>query len=173
MGYGRKPDHPLPAACLQVFKAMKRAVGSSSTLKLIPLSCTATVADRVKCRNRRVVRGKKGREPWIYAYWGIGPSGSIGSRTPTGADSGVETSYRQMNQCRIRTTTTRFAVRFLYVAIGFLNAGTCGCGSIMRSARAHRGCRRITWLSTHIADDAALAPGGGVLDVRACKDSIV
>ena len=33
---------------------------------------------------------------------------------------GIETSYRQMNQCRIRTTTPRFLVRFFYVAIGFL-----------------------------------------------------
>ena len=33
---------------------------------------------------------------------------------------GIETSYRQMNQCRIRTTTTKFNVRFFYVAIGLL-----------------------------------------------------
>ena len=33
---------------------------------------------------------------------------------------GIETSYRQMNQCRIRTTTKHFEMRFWYVAIALL-----------------------------------------------------
>ena len=72
----------------------------------------------VKCRNRRGAR-KKGREPWIYAYWGIGPKRFDWVKDTYRSRFGIETSYRQMNQCRIRTTTPRFAVRFLYVAIGF------------------------------------------------------
>jgi hypothetical protein len=74
----------------------------------------------IKCRNRRGERGKHGREPLIYAYWGIGPQQFDWVKETYRRRFGIETSYRQMNQCRIRTTSTRFEVRFLYVAIALL-----------------------------------------------------
>ena len=74
----------------------------------------------IKCRNRRGERGKRGREAWIYAYWGIRPKRFDWVKQVYRSRFGIETSYRQMNQCRIRTTTTRFEVRFLYVAIALL-----------------------------------------------------
>ena len=70
--------------------------------------------------HRRGERGKKGREPWIYAYWGIGPKRFDWVKDTYRSRFGIETSYRQMNQCRIRTTSKRFEVRFLYVAIAML-----------------------------------------------------
>jgi putative transposase len=33
---------------------------------------------------------------------------------------GIETSYRQKNQCRIRTTTKNLILRFLFVALAFI-----------------------------------------------------
>jgi hypothetical protein len=72
VGHGRKPDHPLGPSGSQVFKAMKRSGWFEYTLS-DPRKRTATVQICVKCRNLRGERGKKGREPWIYAYWGIGP----------------------------------------------------------------------------------------------------
>ena len=58
---------------------------------------------------------------------------------------GIETGYRQMNQCRIRTTTKKFNVRFLYVAIALLlrNLWVWLHYYVLSSPR--RGCRRYNW----------------------------
>ena len=58
---------------------------------------------------------------------------------------GIETSYRQINQCRIRTTTKKFNVRFLYVAIGLLlrNLWVWLHHFVLSSPR--RGGRRYNW----------------------------
>jgi hypothetical protein len=119
--HGRKADHPLGPSGSQVFKAMKRSSWFEYTLTEAKApQRTATVQICVKCRNRRGERGKTGREAWIYAYWGIGPRRFDWVKETYRRRFGIETSYRQMNQCRIRTTTPRFVVRFFYVAIGFL-----------------------------------------------------
>lgn len=141
VGHGRKPDHPLGPSGSQVFKAMKRSGWFEYTLS-DPRKRTATVQICVKCRNRRGARGKKGREPWIYAYWGIGPKRFDWVKDTYRSRFGVETSYRQMNQCRIRTTTPRFAVRFLYVAIGFLMRNLWVWLHYAVLSSPHRGCRR-------------------------------
>ena len=119
--HGRKADHPLGPSGSQVFKAMKRSGWFEYTLTEAKApQRTATVSICVKCRNRRGERGQTGREAWIYAYWGIGPHRYDWVKETYRRRFGIETSYRQMNQCRIRTTTSRFEVRFFYVAIGFL-----------------------------------------------------
>jgi len=140
VGHGRKPDHPLGPSGSQVFKAMKRSGWFEYTLS-DPRKRTATVPICVKCRNRRGERGKKGREPWIYAYWGISPKRFDWVKDTYRSRFGIETSYRQMNQCRIRTTTPRFAVRFLYVAIAMLLRNLWVWLHYAVLSSPHRGCR--------------------------------
>jgi putative transposase len=140
VGHGRKPDHPLGPSGSQVFKAMKRSGWFEHTLS-DARKRTATVRICVKCRNRRGERGKKGREPWIYAYWGIGPKRFDWVKDTYRSRFGIETSYRQMNQCRIRTTTNRFVVRFFYVAIGFLLRNLWVWLHYAVLSSPHRGCR--------------------------------
>jgi len=57
----------------------------------------------------------------------------------------VVVGYRQMNPCRIRTTTKKFNVRFLYVAIALLlrNLWVWLHHVVLSSPR--RGCRRYNW----------------------------
>jgi hypothetical protein len=119
VAHGRKADHPLGPSGSQVFKQWKRSGWADYTLTDAKKR-KATVRICVRCRNRRGERGKTGREAWVYAYWGIGPGSYDWVRAVYRSRFGIETSYRQMNQCRIRTTSRRFEVRFLYVAIGFL-----------------------------------------------------
>ena len=140
VGHGRKPDHPLGPSGSQVFKAMKRSGWFEYPLS-DPRKRTATVQICVKCRNRRGERGKTGREPWIYAYWGIGPKRFDWVKDTYRSRFGIETSYRQMNQCRIRTTTPRFAVRFLYVAIAMLLRNLWVWLHYAVLSSPHRGCR--------------------------------
>src|SRR5512135_1235788 len=116
---GRKADHPLGPSASNVFKACKVSGWSEYTVT-DARKRKATVRICIKCRNRRGERGKHGREAWVYAYWGIGPKRFDWVKQTYRSRFGIETSYRQMNQCRIRTTSKRFEVRFLYVAIAFL-----------------------------------------------------
>jgi Transposase DDE domain len=117
--HGRAVNDPLGPTGSNVFKQCKRSGWSQYTLTDAKRR-KATVMVCVKCRNLRGERGKHGREPWIYAYWGIRPKRFDWVKETYRSRFGIETSYRQMNQCRIRTTTARFEVRFLYVAIAFL-----------------------------------------------------
>ena len=64
--------------------------------------------------------GRKKWDSWVYAYWGITPQRVDWVKQTYRKRFGIETGYRQMNQCRIRTTTKKFNVRFLYVAIALL-----------------------------------------------------
>jgi putative transposase len=117
--HGRAADHPLGPSGSNLFKQCKTSGWSRYTLSDAAKQ-TATVRVCIKCRNRRGERGKTGREAWIYAYWGMHPKRFDWVKETYRRRFGIETSYRQMNQCRIRTTTGRFEVRFLYVAIGLL-----------------------------------------------------
>ncbi len=117
--HGRAADHPLGPSGSNVFKQCKRSGWSEYTLTDAGKN-KATVLICIKCRNRRGERGKHGREAWIYAYWGLRPKRFDWVKETYRRRFGIETSYRQMNQCRIRTTTSRFTVRFLYVAIALL-----------------------------------------------------
>lgn len=119
VGRGRSVEHLLGPSGSNVFKQCKVSGWSEYTLT-DKKKRKATVRVCIKCRNRRGERGKRGREAWVYAYWGISPKRFDWVRQAYRARFGIETSYRQMNQCRIRTTSKRFEVRFLYVAIGFL-----------------------------------------------------
>ena len=117
--HGRPADHPLGPSGSNVFKQCQKSGWSEYTLT-DATKRQATVLICVKCRNRRGEHGKHGREAWIYAYWGIRPKQFDWVKETYRRRFGIETSYRQMNQSRIRTTTARIEVRFLYVAIGFL-----------------------------------------------------
>lgn len=117
---GRSAKHPLGPSGSNVLKQRKTSGWTTYTLKDRKEKNQATVQVCIKCRNLRGQRGKRGREARLYAYWGLRPTQFDEVVKTYRRRFGIETSYRQMNQCRIRTTSTRFVVRFLYVAIGFL-----------------------------------------------------
>ena len=50
-----------------------------------------------------------------------------------------------MNQCRIRTTTKKFNVRFFYVAIGLLLRNLWVWLHHVVLSTPRRGCRRYNW----------------------------
>lgn len=56
---------------------------------------------------------------------------------------GIETSYRLKNPCRIRTTTKRPVVRFLYVALAFILVNLWIWLLWSRVSRSRRGGRRV------------------------------
>jgi len=74
---------------------------------------TATVSICVKCRNYRGQWKRHGRQALVYAYWGFRPPSPDSVFATYRLRFGIETSYRQMHEGRIRTTTRRPEVRLL------------------------------------------------------------
>src|ERR1700676_1638856 len=105
-----------------VFRAWKKSGWSTYTLADAKKR-TATVSICVKCRNYRGQWGRQGRQALIYAYWGYRPPSPDAVFTTYRLRFGIETSYRQMHEGRIRTTTRGPEVRLLYggAALGLRN----------------------------------------------------
>jgi DDE family transposase len=116
---GRRADHPKGPGGTRVFSSWRR--GGFARYRLHPTGGrTATVGICVHCRNRAGRRGRKGRERLVYAYWGWRPDHPRQVSDLYRQRFGIETSYRQMNQCRARTCTRNPGVRLFWVAVALL-----------------------------------------------------
>src|SRR5262249_39409097 len=72
---------------------------------------------RCQQRGRRKPRGP---QRWIYASWGMGTPSPQWVRQTYRRRFGIETSYRQLNQARIRTSTRNPLVRLFFVGLALL-----------------------------------------------------
>jgi hypothetical protein len=145
--HGRDADHPKGPSGSKVFKAMKKSGWFTHTVGDAKKKgrAKATVSICVK-RGRTTDRhGRKKWHTWVYAYWGIAPKRVDWVKKTYRKRFGIETSYRQMNQCRIRTTTKKFNVRLLYVAIGLLLRNLWVWLHHVVLSTPRRGCRRYNW----------------------------
>ena len=80
----------------------------------------ATVSMCVVCKNYAGERNRHGRRTHVYAYWGIEPRSFEWVYETYRKRFGIETSYRQMNEVRIRTTTRSPLLRLLFVGIALI-----------------------------------------------------
>ncbi len=116
---GRKPSDPRGPTATNVFAARKRsewdtytwtnAEGKRATVSV----CVAVTA----CRRRN---GKRRRTTLVYVYWGVQPPSFAWVRQTYRLRFGIESSYRQMNQARIRTCTRDPLLRLLFVGIALI-----------------------------------------------------
>jgi hypothetical protein len=118
--HGRPTKHRDGPSGSYVFRTWKKGGWSSYTLTEAKTGRTATVSICVKCRNYRGQWKRHGRQPLIYAYWGYQPTSPDAVFTTYRLRFGIETSYRQLHEGRIRTTSRRPAVRLLYVGIALV-----------------------------------------------------
>jgi putative transposase len=116
---GRKKDHPRGPGGTRVFGYWDRSGFGRHTLTRAD-GKVATVGIVVHCRNRAGRRGKHGRERLVYAYWGWEPPAPSQVSQLYRCRFGIETSYRQMNQCRARTCTRDPAARLLLVGVALV-----------------------------------------------------
>jgi hypothetical protein len=117
--HGRSPKQQGGPSGSYVFRTWKKSGWSTYTLADAKKR-TATVSICVKCRNYRGERKRHGRQALIYAYWGYRPSTPDSVFTTYRLRFGIESSYRQLHEGRIRTTTRRPEVRLLYVGIALV-----------------------------------------------------
>jgi putative transposase len=117
---GRKPEHPKGVSGSRVFATWKRSGWSRYTLT-DRTGRQATVGVCVKCRNRRGERGQQGRQALVYAYGGgLQPPSYRWVKETYRSRFAIETTYRQLGQARIRTSTRDPLLRLLYVAVALL-----------------------------------------------------
>jgi hypothetical protein len=117
--HGRSPKQPGGPTGSYAFRAWKTSGWSEYTLTDAKKR-TATVSICVKCRNYRGQWNRRGRQALVYAYWGYRPTSPDSVFATYRLRFGIETSYRQMHEGRIRTTTRRPDVRLLYVGIALV-----------------------------------------------------
>jgi Transposase DDE domain len=117
--HGRSPKQRGGPSGSYVFRTWKQSGWSTHTLTDAKRR-TATVSIGVKCRNDRGQWKRHGRQALLYAYWGYRPPSPDAVFATYRLRFGIEASYRQMHEGRIRTTTRRPAVRLLYVGIALV-----------------------------------------------------
>ena len=75
----------------------------------------------VKCRNLRGERGKRGRQALVYAYGGgLKPGSYQWVKETYRSRFAIETTYRQLQQARIRTCTRDPLLRLLSVGVALV-----------------------------------------------------
>jgi len=117
---GRKADHPNGPSASRVFASWKKSGWGRYTMTSGKKE-RATVWVCVKCRNRRGERGKYGRKALVYAYGGgLRPGSYAWVQQTYRRRFGIETSYRQLEQARIRTSTRDPLLRLLYVGVALI-----------------------------------------------------
>lgn len=116
---GRKPEHPKGPSGTRVFTTWKRSGWGTYTLTNARKR-KATVSICVKCRNLRGQWKRQGRQALVYAYWGLQPSAYQWVHETYRLRFGIESSYRQLHQARIRTCTRQPLLRLLFVAVALI-----------------------------------------------------
>lgn len=135
---GRSPKQPGGPTGSYVFRTWKKSGWAEYTLTDAKKR-TATVSICVKCRNYRGQWKRQGRQALVYAYWGYRPPSPDSVFTTYRLRFGIESSYRQMHEARVWTTTRRDGG-------GGEMRGDFGC--TRRGSGPRRGARRsgcCTW----------------------------
>ncbi len=117
---GTKAAAPGGPSGTRVFWAWRRGGWGRYTLQQTGGGAKATVSICVHVRNRAGRRGRHGREHLVYAYGGWQPSSPWAVSELYRRRFGIETSYRQMNQCRARTCTRDPRVRLFLVGVALV-----------------------------------------------------
>jgi putative transposase len=139
---GRQADHPQGPGGTRVFHLWKRGGWSRYTLTNGD-GRKATVSIGVKCRNLRGERKRHGRQALVYAFWGLEPSGVQWLYQTYRLRFGIETTYRQLREARIRTSTRDPLLRLLYVGVALILRNVWVWLHWAVLSKPHRGGRRI------------------------------
>jgi putative transposase len=140
---GRRAEHPKGPSGSQVFREYRKSGWSSYTLTNSQ-GRKATVGVCVKCRNLRGERGRHGRQALVYAFGaGLCPGSYTWVKETYRSRFAIETSYRQMNQARIRTCRRDPLLRLLYVAVALILRNVWVWLHWQVLAHRRRGGRRI------------------------------
>ena len=120
---GRKPTRGKPASGTRAFAQWKKSGWSTHTLKTsraTKYGKTAKVNICVSCGNFAGKWGRHGRRTFVYAFWGFHPGSTRWVRETYRTRFAIETTYRQMNEARIRTCTRSPLLRLFFVGLAMI-----------------------------------------------------
>jgi hypothetical protein len=139
---GRKPSKGQPPSGIRAFQLWKKGGWGKHTLT-VGRKRRATVQIAVYCGNYNKRWQRRGRFAWVYAFWGIQPRSLRWVAETYRTRFGIESSYRQMNQARIRTCTRNPLLRFFFVALALIlrNVWVWHHWEVLSSPR--QGCRML------------------------------
>lgn len=115
----RGPRLPGPPRGIRVYQLWKKGGWGEHTLRDVRKRA-ARVKICVHCGNYRGRQKKHGRFAWVYAYWGFTPATTRWLADTYRQRFGIETSFRQLHQGRVRTSTRNPLLRFLYAALALI-----------------------------------------------------
>lgn len=139
---GRKTSDPRGPSGTRVFAAQKHSGWARYTLTNAARQ-TATVQIGIHCRNWRGRRNRRGRQTLVYAFWGLAPKTPHWLYQTYRLRFGIETSYRQLRQARIQTTTRSPRLRLLFVGIALTLRNVWVWIHWQRLATPRRGGRKL------------------------------
>jgi Transposase DDE domain len=139
---GRKLDDPRGPSGTNIFLIWKQSGWSEYTLREAQ-GRTATVSIGVKCRYYRGQWQRHGRQRLVYAFWALSPPSIDWVRQVYRLRFAIETTYRQMHQARIRTSTRDPLLRLLYVGVALVLRNAWVWFHYQVLARPRRGGRQI------------------------------
>jgi hypothetical protein len=125
---GRDANDPRGPSATRVFAVQKHSGWARYTLTNSE-KMTATVRICIHCRNWAGQRKRHGRQALVYALWGIQPKTTHWVYQIYRLRFGIETSYRQLHEVRIKTTTRNPQVAYCSSASLYCYA-IFGCGYI-------------------------------------------
>lgn len=122
---GRKPDHPQGPSGTWAFTTWKRSGWAWHTMKdkqghsvhLRIGVCRHRLPE--KTRNGRVLLGRK-LPVWLFVLWGLEPGSIHWVQETYRKRFGIESSYRQLNEVRIRTSSRSPLLRLLFVGLALV-----------------------------------------------------
>lgn len=123
---GRRSQRPLSELSgTRRFLAWKKSGFSRHMMKNRKTQTEVSICVACGTKRKRRPKQRRGRpgfkpRPLVFAFWGFGPSSPAWAREAYRKRYGIETSYRQMNQGRIRTCTRDPRVRLLLVGIALV-----------------------------------------------------
>jgi hypothetical protein len=139
---GRKLDDPRGPSGTNVFLTWEKSGFGTYTLH-DARKRSARVSICVKCRYYRGQWRRHGKQRLIYAFWGLEPPSFDWVRETYRQRFAIETTYRQLHQARIRTTTRDPVRRLLNVGIALILRNVWVWLHRVVLARPRRGCREI------------------------------
>jgi putative transposase len=116
---GRKADHPKGPSGTNVFFSWARG-GWGEYVMESKSGRRARVSVCVYRGTRETRHGAGRRVTWAYAVWGLPGATTRWVVETYRKRFGIESSYRQMNQGRIRTSTKEPLLRLLYVGLALI-----------------------------------------------------
>lgn len=116
---GRNVNDPRGPSGTNVFATHKQSGWSIYTLTNAQQQ-KATVQIAVHCHNWKGAWNRQGRQTLTYAFWGFQPKTTQWIYQTYRTRFGIETSYRQMNEARIKTSTRNPALRLLFFGLAMI-----------------------------------------------------